>query len=142
MIILQLIGGTVFFLDLVESGNFALEPLVALYIIFLILASAGLFFSSPKVLLFLVMLKIVLCLFLSPFSPLPVLLLPAFGLEIPTCLAKDKVVPLSWIITSLVFLFPVFLLKKELILIFLGFWAVSLFFSLSRHYNWHSKKRL
>lgn len=142
MIILQLIGGTVFFLDLVESGNFALEPLVALYILFLILASAGLFFSSPKVLLFLVTIKIALCLFLRPISPLPVLLLPAFGLEIPTCLAKDKVVPLSWIITSLALLSPVVLLPEGLVLIYLGFWSVSVFVALSRHYFWYSRKRL
>lgn len=142
MIILQLIGGTVLFLDLVASGNFPLEPLIALYIVFLILVSAGLFFSSPKILLFLVILKISLCLFLKPFSPSPVLLLPALGLEIPTCLARDRVAPLGWLITFLTLLSPVVLLPEELVLIFLGFWAVSVFIALSRHYFWYSSKRL
>jgi len=142
MIILQLIEATVLFLYLVVSGNFALESLVALYIIFLILVSAGMFFSSPKLLLFLVILKVSLCLLLKPFSPLPVLLLPTLGLEIPTCLARDRVAPLGWLITSLVLLSPVVLLPEELVLIFLGFWSVSVFVALSRHYFWYSSKRL
>jgi len=125
MLALQIITAAVIFLDRILLSNTPLAPACAVFMVFCILNAAGWVFRDRRSGAFLAFLKVIFCLFLLPYEPSPVILLPVIIMEVPGFLPEVFSHPAAWILFSPVAAAPAFLSGGRLRLVALGLWACS-----------------
>lgn len=142
MLIMQIIGSTVIFSRYLVTREGPAEPVFAVYLTFIILVVSGFVFPKGILRVCVMAVKAAACVLLLPLTPLPLFLIPPVGLELITLPGSNTGFPVLPLCCSAVTLAPVFLLPESMVILFLGFWALSVFIALTDRHNRETRERL